>query len=85
MRDKLVHFIRDDNLHGTVFQSLSFMDRDGIRNLEWHDGSGSVSVIVIIGAFDSVNIKTHDGVFTIRIFKHFQWHESGGGWIYGCI
>ena len=59
------------------------MDRDGIRNLEWHNGSGSVSVIVIIGAFDSINIKTHDGVFTIRIFNHLQWHESGGGWIYG--
>ncbi len=85
MSDKLIHFIRNDEFYRTVFQPLSFMDGYGVCNLKRNYGSGCVSVIVVIGAFDSVNTKADNGIFTIRIFKHIQRHKSGFSRIYGCV
>ena len=67
--NEIIHLICDNYFHQAIFQALRLMDGHSIRNLEWNDGSCGISVDILIGAFDFINIEADNGIVIIGIIK----------------
>ena len=60
MGDQFFDFIGNDDFYRIVFQALGLVDGNCIGHLERHNRFGRV--VIFVGAFQTVDMKSYDGV-----------------------